>query len=187
MSGGTEAWRGSKYYFTLPPVRWRSWSTRAYFYTTFHKALCSAYGQTDLPSLLSAVPPLCVTNIWNQVNKIPYFYFICTPRCILKMYRNWTDRISSYIFFSKWTLDLGVCGNWYMGKKETTYRYVMCQCFFFYVLYQSVNIYDNSMQRNASKLFLLDGERACLLRTGDGFLLYCCVIYMWWNVFVKYL
>lgn len=50
--------------------------------------------------------------------------------------------------------------------------------FFFYVLYQSVNIYDNSMQRNASKLFLLDGERACLLRTGDGFLLYCCVIYM---------
>lgn len=37
--------------------------------------------------------------------------------------------------------------------------------FFFYVLYQNVNIYDNSMQRNASKLFLLDGERARLVGT----------------------
>lgn len=46
-----------------------------------------------------------------------------------------------------------------MEKEKITYLYVMCQCFF-YVLYQSVNIYDNSMHRNASELFLLDGRRA---------------------------
>lgn len=28
--------------------------------------------------------------------------------------------------------------------------------FFFYVLYQKMETYDNSMQRNVSKLFLLD-------------------------------
>lgn len=58
---------------------------------------------------------------------------------------------------------------------------------FFYVLYQSVNIYDNSTPRKASKLFLSGGERACLVETGASFLLYRCVIYVWWNVFVKYL
>lgn len=49
---------------------------------------------------------------------------------------------------------------------------------FFYVLYQSVNIYDNSTPRKASKLFLSGGERACLVETGASFLLYRCVIYV---------
>lgn len=140
----------------------------------------------DFPSLMSAIPPLCVMNITNQVNKMPYFYFICTPWCILKMYRNWTDRISSYMFFPSedWTLEYSEISTW-----EEKDNLLLCNVpmVFFYVLYQSVNIYDNSTQRNASKLFLLDGERACWVGTGAGFLLYCCVIYMWWNVFVKYL
>lgn len=58
--------------------------------------------------------------------------------------------------------------------------------FFFYVLYKSVNIYGNSMHRNASKLFLLDGKKAWLVGRA-GFVLYCRIVYMWWDVFVKYL
>lgn len=112
-------------------------------------------------SLFPAIPSLCIMNIRNEVNKTPQFYFICTPWCILERHRNWTHWTGSYILPNEnWTADY--VKNRYMGRKRTTYHYVMCQCFFFYVLYQSVNMYDNSMHRNASKLFLLVGKRACV-------------------------
>lgn len=80
-------------------------------------------------------------------------------------------------------------GVWEIGAREEEDNLPLrnVPMVFFYVLYQSVNIYDNSTPRNASKLFLSDGERACLVETGASFLLYRCVIYVWWNVFVKYL
>ena len=40
----------------------------------------------------------------------------------------------------------------------------MCQCFFLCFVLKNGNIYDNSMQRSISKLFLLDGKRTCLIR-----------------------
>lgn len=100
--------------------------------------------------------------------------------------RNRTDWISSYIFPNEnWAADYVKTRS--TEKKKITYHYVTCQCFF-YVLYRSVNTYDNSIHRNASKLFLLDSRRAWFTGGGRaGFVLYCCIVYLWWNVFVKFL
>lgn len=140
-----------------------------FLYNSFHSALCPAYGHTGTSPSISH--SFCVTNIRNQVNEIPDFYFICTPRCTLKMHRNRSDRISSHIFLfpsEDWTEVYAKSGH-REEKDNLPLRNV--PMVFFYVLYQSVNIYDNSTQRNASKLFLSDGERACLVETGASFLL----------------
>lgn len=87
------------------------------------------------------------------------------------MHRNRSDRISSYIFlFSSedWTEEYPKSGH---GEEKDNLPLRNVPMVFFYVLYQSVNIYDNSTQRNASKLFLSDGERACWVETGASFLL----------------
>lgn len=123
-------------------------------------------------SLLPANPSLCIINIRNSVNEVSSFFFeiLCTPCCIFKKYKQ-AQLTESVVTFFKWKLECRTLGT---STWENIYISLHnVPMFFFYVLYQKKN---NSMQRNVSKLFLLDDKRTSLVRTAASFVLWCCIM-----------